>query len=90
MTPRSRAPEPLQFDADLCIGCNACVDVCQVDVMLPNLEPGLPPVVAYPEECWYDGSCVAVCPMPGAIRLVGLAKDRVHFRRKDTGEDFFT
>jgi len=90
MTGRTGAPGPLHFDPDLCVGCNDCVDVCQVDVMVPNPEPGLPPVVAFPEECWYDGSCVATCPMPGAITLVAMAKDSVHFRRKGTREDFFT
>lgn len=80
---------PLSFDPDVCIGCNICVDVCQVDVMLPNVEEGSPPVVAYPEECWYDGSCVAACPVPGAISLKRMPKDRVRYRRKDTGEEFF-
>ena len=81
--------EPLTFDADLCIGCDACVDVCQVDIMIPNPEPGLPPIVLYPGECWYDGSCVDACPEPGAISLNGQAKDRVLFKRKRTGEDFY-
>ncbi|MFC1790999.1 ferredoxin family protein [Gemmatimonadota bacterium] len=81
---------PLSFDADLCIGCDICVDVCQVDIMLPNGEEGLPPVVAYPVECWYDGSCVAACPVPGAISLNRMSKDSVRFRRTGTGEDFFT
>jgi NAD-dependent dihydropyrimidine dehydrogenase PreA subunit len=78
------------FDAGLCIACNVCVDVCQVDIMLPNPEPGLPPIVEYPGECWYDGSCVAACPVPGAITLNRLEKDRVHIRRPETGEEFFT
>ncbi len=82
--------EPLSFDADLCIGCNACVDVCQVDIMIPNPKVGLPPIVLYPGECWYDGSCVDACPEPGAISLNSQAKDRVLFKRKHTGEDFYT
>lgn len=96
MTPESTsgpptfAPgDPLSFDAELCIGCDLCVDVCQVDIMLPSPGPGLPPLVAYPGECWYDGSCVDICPVPGAISLNSLAKNRVHYRRKETGEDFF-
>ena len=48
--------DPLSFHPDLCIACNICIDVCQVDIMLPNPVDGLPPLVAYPEECWYDGS----------------------------------
>jgi NAD-dependent dihydropyrimidine dehydrogenase PreA subunit len=81
---------PVTFDPDLCIACNICVDVCQVDIMLPNPEEGLPPLIVYPEECWYDGSCVAACPVPGAISLKGLPKDSVHFLRKSTRESFFT
>ena len=84
------AANPVTFDQDLCIGCNICVDVCQVDIMLPNAEEGLPPLVAYSEECWYDGSCVVACPVPGAILLNGLVKDRVHFRRKESGESYYT
>ena len=87
--PEVGAVAPVSFDPDLCIGCNICVDVCQVDIMLPNPEEGLPPVLAYPGECWYDGSCVAACPVPGAISLNRMAKDRVHCRRKETDEDFF-
>ena len=84
-----RPVDPLSFDADLCIGCNLCVDVCQVDIMLPSPGVGEPPLVAYPEECWYDGSCVDACPVPGAISLNSVARGRVHVRRKETGEDFF-
>ena len=80
---------PLTFDPDLCIGCNICVDVCQVDTMFPSPEEGLTPVIAYPGECWYDGSCVDACPEPGAISLNRLAATRVHYKRKRTGEDFF-
>jgi NAD-dependent dihydropyrimidine dehydrogenase PreA subunit len=76
------------FDRYLCIGCNVCVDVCQIDIMLPNPEDGLPPVVAFPDECWFDGSCVSSCPVPGAITLNRMAKDRVRVRRRTTGEDF--
>jgi len=90
MTRAVDPPGPLRFDSELCIGCNLCVDVCQVDIMLPNPEYGLPPIVAYPDECWYDGSCVGVCPVPGAIALIGMPKDRVHFRRRATGEDHYT
>ena len=85
-----RAVMPVNFDPDLCIGCNICADVCQVDIMLPNPEDGLPPIIAFPGECWYEGSCVAACPVPGAITLNRMDKDSVHFRRKETGEGFHT
>ena len=61
--------EPLSFDAALCIGCNRCVNVCQVDILIPNPVKGKPPVVLYPGECYYCGSCVMECPRKGAIRL---------------------
>lgn len=60
---------PIRFDADKCIGCNRCVNICQVDIFLPNPERGKPPVVLYPGECYYCGSCVMVCPREGAIIL---------------------
>ena len=63
------AINPLSFDPSLCTGCNLCVEVCQVDILIPNSEKGRPPVVLYPGECWYGGCCVAICPTPGAIKL---------------------
>ena len=60
---------PLSFDESLCMGCNRCVNICQVDILLPNATAGKPPIVCYPGECYYCGSCVMACPVPGAIRL---------------------
>ena len=34
---------PVIFDPDLFDGCKACVEVCQMDVLIPNLEKGAPP-----------------------------------------------
>ena len=87
--PETAVSEPLTFDPEICTGCNICVDVCQVDIMLPHPELCMPPMVLYPGECWYDGSCVRVCPNPGAISLNSLARNRVHWKRKDTGEDYY-
>jgi len=87
--PEPSVTRPLSFDPDICIGCNICVDICQVDIMVPNPEVGAPPIVLYPGECWYDGSCVSACPEPRAIKLNSMAGKRVHFRRKASGEDFF-
>ena len=87
--PEPAATQPLTFNLEICIGCNICIDVCQVDIMVPNPEVGELPIVLYPEECWYDGSCVSACPEPGAITLSGMASKSVHFRRKPSGEDFF-
>ena len=60
---------PILFNEELCIGCNNCVNVCQVDILVPNPEKGKTPIVAYPGECYYCGACVMVCPIKGAIEL---------------------
>lgn len=67
--PVSCSVKPIRFDESLCIGCNRCVNVCQVDIFLPTREKGQPPMVMYPGECYYCGSCVMACPVKGAIRL---------------------
>ncbi len=79
---------PVIFDPDICNGCNICVDVCQVDLLIPNPEKGKPPIILYPEECWYGGCCVAMCPKPGAITLSHPLPQRVRWKRKETGEHF--
>ena len=73
---------PLIFDPNICNGCIACVEVCQVDVLIPNPEKGKPPLVLYPGECWYGGCCVAACPLPGAINLNIPHMNRAHWKRK--------
>ena len=65
----SASSNPLEFDACLCNGCNICLEVCQVDILIPNREKGHPPVILYPGECWYCGSCVDACPKSGALNL---------------------
>ena len=67
--PVSSSAKPLRFDESICVGCNLCVSVCQVDIMIPNPESGKPPIVLYPGECYYCGSCVMACPNKGAIKL---------------------
>jgi ferredoxin len=58
--------------------------------MMPNPEKKKPPVILYPEECWFCGSCVEECPRPGAISMPHpLAQNiSVNWKRKDTGEYF--
>jgi ferredoxin len=46
--PEPVAAEPLTFNPDTCIGCNICVDVCQVDIMIPHPEYGTTAVVFVP------------------------------------------
>lgn len=60
---------PIVYDEAKCIGCNRCLEICQVDIFLPNEIKGKPPIVAYPGECWYCGCCVMACPRKGAITL---------------------
>lgn len=71
--------EPLLFNDELCIGCNRCMNVCQVDIMIPNPEKGKHPLVLYPGECYYCGSCVMECPRKGAVRLQHPVMNRAKF-----------
>jgi NAD-dependent dihydropyrimidine dehydrogenase PreA subunit len=89
-TPNMITPNrPVIFDPDICrTGCKICVDVCQMDVLIPNPETGKPPLRLFPDECWYCGTCVEDCPEPGAIRLNHPLINRVRWKRKDTGEHF--
>ncbi|MFX0073901.1 MAG: ferredoxin family protein [Candidatus Hermodarchaeota archaeon] len=74
---------PITFDSGICIKCNRCVDVCQVDVFIPNPNKTQPPIVLYPDECWYCGCCVMECPEQNAIRLNPLLINRVYWKRKE-------
>ena len=49
---------------------------------------GEPPIVLYPDECWFCGTCVEDCPVPGAIRMEHPLNQRVGWKRKETGELF--
>lgn len=89
VTPNQVIPfQPVVIDPELCTGCNMCVDACHTDLFIPNPEQGKPPVVLYPDECWFDGSCVEQCPVPGAIKLQHPLHQRIGWKRKDTGEYF--
>jgi len=79
---------PLVFNDKRCNGCNRCVEVCLMDVFIPNPKKGRPPIMVYPDECWYDGCCVMECPRPGAITMNHPLMQRVRFKRKATGEHF--
>jgi NAD-dependent dihydropyrimidine dehydrogenase PreA subunit len=81
---------PVIFDEEVCNGCNTCVQVCVMDVLMPNPEKGKPPIPLYPDECYYDGLCVKHCPLwfQGAIRLNHPVNQRVRWKRKETGEHF--
>jgi len=73
---------PIIFDEDKCTGCNSCVNICQVDLFIPNTVKGKTPIVLYPGECWYCGCCVMVCPEKGAISLRHPLMNQVHWIEK--------
>jgi NAD-dependent dihydropyrimidine dehydrogenase PreA subunit len=77
--PENTSHRPVIIDAGLCTGCNRCVEVCPADLFLPNQTKGKPPHVVFGSECWYEGSCVTVCPVE-AIRLVPPLVNRVHWK----------
>ena len=78
----------VRIDSDLCNGCNICADRCRMDVMVHNPEKGRAPIVLYPDECWFCGTCVEDCPVDGAIVMVHPLNQRVGWKRKETGELF--
>ena len=81
---------PVIFDEQICNGCNECVEICMMDILMPNPEQGRPPIVLYPDECWYGGCCVKACPLweKGAITLNHPLNQRVRWKRKATSEHF--
>lgn len=77
--PLPASSNPLTFDDSKCIGCNRCMNICQVDIMIPAETKGKHPVVLYPGECYYCGSCVMACPVEGAITLTHPVMNRTKF-----------
>lgn len=77
----------ISIDPRLCIGCNACANICRMQTILPNPMPGKPPILAYPDECWYCASCVEAC-RTGALQMRLPISQRVMFKRKATREVF--
>jgi len=86
--PNLPTPVPVIFNEKLCTGCNECMEVCMIDVFIPNPEKGKPPIILHPDECFYAGCCVLACPIPGAIKLNWPLQQRSHWKRKATGERF--
>lgn len=76
---------PVVIDETRCTGCNKCVTICTTDVLVANPEKGKPPIVMYPEECWYAACCVGECPEE-CLTMRHPLMMRVHFKNKETGE----
>jgi len=86
-TPNDPSPTmPVIFNAEICNGCNVCVDICLQDVFIPNPEKGKPPIILYADECWYDGNCVLACKRSGAIKFNIPLMWRTPWRDIKTGE----
>lgn len=77
---------PVFFNSELCTGCNHCIEVCQVDVFIPNPEAKMPPVILHPDECWYCGCCAMDCRQPGAISFNWPLQQRGSWKDKLTGK----
>jgi NAD-dependent dihydropyrimidine dehydrogenase PreA subunit len=89
MLPNPVMPSRVIFiNTELCGRCGLCMEVCRADVLVPPPEEGEPPVVLYPEECWFCGCCTFHCPVPGAIRVEYPLNQRIGWKRMETGEYF--
>lgn len=73
------------FDPNLCDGCNKCIDFCRTDCLHPNPVPGEPPILLYPDECWYGGCCAGACDK-GACKMEHPMNQKMVWKRKETGE----
>lgn len=82
IVPEPGISNPIIFNPDICNGCNRCMEVCQVDIFIPNPEKGKPPIILHPGECWYCGCCIAECPNSGAIKLNPLLMNHVYWKSK--------
>ena len=79
---------PVIFNPVICKGCNRCVEVCPIDVYIPNPEKGKSPIILHPDECWYCGTCVNECPVPGAVKFNWPLQQRGRWMSKETREHF--
>ena len=79
---------PVIIDTKICNGCNHCIEVCQIDVYMPNPEKGKPPIILHPDECWYCGCCVNDCPRPGAMKFNWPLQQRGYWKDKATGKTY--
>lgn len=91
MIPNPPTPNrAIDFDPDICNGCNRCVEICRSDLLMPNPVKGEPPIVLYPDECWHCGVCVLECPRPKAIAMTHPLNQSVSvaWKRVATGAEY--
>lgn len=91
MLPNVNSPvKPVIFNEEVCNGCNRCVHVCVTDILFPNPDKGHPPIILYPEECWYCGCCLTECPLQegDAIKINWPLVMKMRWKDKETGEHF--
>ena len=50
----------VEIDLNKCEVCGTCYEICPLDVIGWKDKPA-GPVVSYPNECWYCGSCLFDC-----------------------------
>lgn len=77
------AKEQVQFELDMCIGCDRCMNACpvplsaQVSIADLNAATGTtevaPHVARFTHECVMCGSCVPVCPVDNHRDLLMLS-----------------
>lgn len=77
--------EAISIDENLCVGCYHCADICRMQAIMRNPVPGKPPVIVYPDECWYCACCVEECHT-GALQMRLPINQRILFKRKDSGQ----
>lgn len=88
LTPNPALPNHMiKIDPEKCVACYQCAQVCRCNVLFENPEPGQPPLLVYPDECWHCAACTENCPT-GAIEFDHPINQKITWKRKDTGEMF--
>ena len=70
-SPARNFPREVSACADASVSANASKG--------GSAKEKVPPVVAWPGECYYCGACVMVCPRPGALKLSHPLMNRARF-----------
>ncbi|MCK5163709.1 MAG: ferredoxin family protein [Desulfobacula sp.] len=75
----------IYINKEICDGCGMCVEICMSDVFVLNPKKGKPPLVRYPDECWFCGCCITDCHYKeqGAIKIITPFQMRGSFKRTE-------